>query len=293
MRRSNLTGVILLTLATTTLSGQDNGLGVTDPSWNGIWIRFVTKVEPSGDYVRDRLGGAVLTEPGKPHHVIDDPVHKRTFGYDLRLEPSADGNAAQLRIEPLRAPQYSVKNGWTLLGLPRYPVVPNLRIGDTVALDLLVNPATGQKIVDYLTLERADRPPANRAHDFSLADVQLSLDRPRVLTNGKLVESTANFQGGTSAAVVWLYLDGHGRFIMSLFPNDRLGFQKNGTAAGNTLTFRDGPTEYRVECAGAVAPGDGPYNLYVVHEPGWRADSPSVPVELGSAGNAAWITGKH
>jgi len=32
-----------------------------------------------------------------------------------------------------------------LLAPPKYPVIPNLKVGDTVALDLLVNPATGQK----------------------------------------------------------------------------------------------------------------------------------------------------
>lgn len=289
---NNLIRVLLLAAAATTLQAQDGGLGVTDPSWNGIWIRFATKVEPGGEWAPRVLGGAVLTEPGKPHHVIDDPIHKRTFGYDLRLEPSADGLTAQLHIEPLHAPQFSVKSGWTLMGLPKYPVIPNLRIGDTVALDLLVN-STGIKIVDYLTLERLDRPSPERAHDFSLADVMLSLDRPRVLLNGKLLESSAHFQDGAAASVVWIYLQGHGRYVLSLFPNGKLGFRKNGMTAANTMTFRDGPTEIRLECAGSVAPGDGPYNLYVVHEPDWRPYSAQDAIEIGSADNAALVIGKH
>ncbi len=313
MKRQTLTGLLLFALTAGTLHAQDSvpfqivydawhsvtgphpqdGLGVTDPSWNGIWIRFATRVEPSGGNLPARLGGAVLTEPGKPHHVIDDPVHKRTFGYDLRLEPSADGLSGQLHIEPLHAPQFSVQNGWTLMGLPKYPVIPNLRIGDTVALDLLINPSTGQKIVDYLTLERQDRPSPDRAHDFSLSDVTLSLDRPRVLLNGKLMESTAHTTDGTSASVVWIYIQGHGRFVLSLFPNDRFGFQKKGMTAANTMTFREGATEIRLECAVSVAPGDGPYNLYVVHEPDWRPYSAQDAIELGSADNAAYIIGKH
>jgi hypothetical protein len=41
--------------------------------------------------------------------------------------------------------------GWTFLGLPKYPAIPNVKQGGTVALDLLVNAATGQKVVDYRT----------------------------------------------------------------------------------------------------------------------------------------------
>jgi len=68
----------------------------------GIDVQFVTRVEPPGENPRGRLPGAVITDAGRAHHIINDPAHKRSFGYDLRLEPSADGNTVQLRIEPLK-----------------------------------------------------------------------------------------------------------------------------------------------------------------------------------------------
>jgi len=95
VRRDSLICVFVLALTTASLHAQDSlpfqvaydtwrkvaatlneqgSLGVTDPSWNGIWIRFATRVEPSGDNLPARLAGAVLTEPGKPHHIINDPV---------------------------------------------------------------------------------------------------------------------------------------------------------------------------------------------------------------------------
>lgn len=286
--------VALMALAATALWGQESKLSVSDPSWKGIEIRFVTRVEPPGQNARGHLPGAVITDAGRAHHIINDPAHKRSFGYDLRLEPSADGNAVQLRIEPLKfSPElkYSVEPGWTLLAPPKYPVIPNLKVGDTVALDLLVNPATGQKIVDYLTLQRSGGVAA--PHDFSLADVELFLNQPRVRVNGKLVEATATYQNGVSGTVVWLYLAGHGRFVVSLFPNEKLGFQKNGVTSADTLTFREGATEYRVECASAIAPGSGPYNLYVVHETGWRARGMEEPFMIGAADKAEWVVGKQ
>src|ERR1017187_8318189 len=211
--------VAMTALAATALWGQESTLSVGDPSWKGIEVRFLTKVEPSGENARGQLPGAIIIDHGRAHHLISDVAHKRKFGYDLRLETSDDGKTVQLRIEPLKFSDprdYSVEPGWTLLALPKYPVIPNLRVGDTVALDLLVNPATGQKIVDYLTLKRSERRAASvEAHDFSLADVQMILDPLRVQVNGKLVEVPASFQGGMSGNVVWMYLAGHGRFAPS------------------------------------------------------------------------------
>jgi hypothetical protein len=254
----------------TVLWGQESTLSVGDPSWKGIEVRFVTKAEPPGENARAQLPGAIITDHGRAHHIIEDAAHKRAFGYDLLLEPGGDGTTVQLRIEPMKLSNpraYTVEPGWTLLELPTYPVIPKVRVGDTVALDLLMNRATGQKITDYLSVVRRMEA---AAHDFSLADVELFLNQPRMWVNGRPVEATANFQGGISGPVVSMYLAGHGRFVLSLGPNEKLGFQKGGVTSANTLTFREGSTEYRVDCGGAVAPGPGRYNLYVEHEAGWR-----------------------
>jgi hypothetical protein len=294
MNRINIAPTALLALAATALWGQDSGLSVRQSSWKGIEVGFVTKVEPPGENGNSRLPGGVSSNAGRAQHIIQDREHKRYFGYDVQLEPSEDGSTAQVRIEPLSPSSFTAATaglGWTLLALPQYPVIPGVKVGDTVELDLLVNAATGQKIVDYLTLWRRQGGALGRLRDFSLADVELSLIRPRVQVNGKLVEAMANFQGGTSGAVVWLYLAGHGRFVLSLFPNEKLGFQKNGVAAADTLSFRDGSTEYRVECGAPVAPGSGPYNLYVLHE-AWHSRG-AEPFIVGSADKAEWVVGAH
>jgi hypothetical protein len=292
MRHASVTLAALIALAAARMQGQENSILMDGgPSWKGFSILFTPKVEPDRDHASNELGGTVIDLRGGVvgQRFIDDPARKRTFGYDVRLEPSADGRTAQIRIEPLHAVQHAVQNGWTQFGipagLPKYPVIPGLYAGDTVALDLLINAATGQKIVDYLTLERQTLPGV--AHDFSIADVQLSLDRPRVKVNGDPFESTANFQGTAVGAMVWLYLEGHGRFLLSLLPNEKGGFRKAGTTIGIMLTFRDGGTEFRVDCESAIAPGPGPFNLYVMHEPDWRPRNSSGHVEIGSGFSGA------
>ncbi len=282
--------IIFLVLAITAAWWQESRLSVSDPAWNGIEVRFLTKVEPPGENAQARLPGAIIIEQARAHHLIDDAANKRTFGYDLWVTSEAGGNTVQLRIAPMKfanGTPYSVRAGWTLIELPKYPVIPKVKIGETVALDLLVNPATGQKIVDYLTVARRSVPQEEGAtRDFTPADIELSLLRPRVQANGKVVASTT---AGTSGQVVWMYLPGHGRFSLSLFPNEKRGFSKNGTAAADTFTFREGSTEYRVDCSGPVSPGSGRYNLYVRHEAGWYP-GPEDTLLIGSNGLDSELT---
>jgi hypothetical protein len=275
--------IVLFALAVTALWGQESRLSVSDPAWNGLEVRFLTKLEPPGENAQARLPGAIITGQGRAHHLIDDAAHKRTFGYDLWVTTEAGGTTVQLRISPMKfanGKPYSVQPGWTLIELPKYPVIPKVKIGETVALDLLVNPGTGQKIVDYLTVARQSvRPEESASHDFTLADVELSLLRPRVLVNGKEVASTTV---GMTGQVVWLYLPGHGRFSLSLFPNEKRGFSKNGTAAADAFTFRQDSTGYRVDCSGPVAPGSARYNLYVRREPAWYPGPEDTFLIIGS-----------
>ena len=72
-----------------------------------------------------------------------------------------------------------VDPSWTPIPLLKYPLVPDVRAGDTVAIDLLENLATGQKVVDYLEFKRS-RPAAaaelSPLGDLSLAEVELRLE---------------------------------------------------------------------------------------------------------------------
>jgi hypothetical protein len=274
-----------LILFTVVAATAQESLSVTHSSWKGIEIRFLTRIEPDGT----RLPGGVTVDSGRVHHVINDNAHKRSFGYDLVLEVSADGKIAQLRIEPVRLPG-SMRADWTLLELPKYPVIPDVRVGDTVALDLLVNSTTGQKVVDYLTLRRHGEMDLSRdARDFSLADVEMSLLQPRIWVNGKIEGGAGH--GGVVGAVIWINISSsgaaHGRYILSLLPNEKLGFKKTGVVSEFGLRFRDGTTEIRIECGSRVAPGPGNYNLYVVHEGNTRGNG-----VFGSADRAEWAIAK-
>lgn len=264
------------------------GLGARLGSWNGLEIRFVTKIEPPGTVIP----GGVVVEAGRVHRIIEDRAHKQVLGYEVQLDPAEGGKAARLRIRPFRPAdsKISFEPGYTFLGLPRYPVVPNVRLGDTVALDLLVNAATGQKVIDYLTLGgRGHIPDERAARDLSLADVELEVMDPQVTVNEKPEPSPGG--GGFSGTVVWLYLPGHGRLVFSLAPHEDFGFVKSGVVSGNSMLVHAGPVEIRIECSRRIAPASGVFNLYVAHQPDWRPNAPRFPT-MGSADKPEYVLGR-
>ncbi len=264
-----------LVLCAAALPAQQGGLTVF---YNEIEIHFETKLEPPGNQT-DRFPDGVVIDreelqaPGRRrvHRTITDVRHGSYFGYDLVMESLPDPQAVRLRVEPLTVASVPQAK---LLAPPKFPVIPLVHVGETVALDLLVNPATGQKIVDYLSVRRNSSktsPGSEAPHDFALEDVNLELQNPRVWVDGKLIEDSAQGYGGTVAAhVLWIALRGGGSFEISLWPEPGLGFKKAGVVSGKTITFREGSSEYRVESAVQIAPGSGPFNAYVSRDSAWR-----------------------
>jgi hypothetical protein len=276
---------------------QDGSVTVGNRAWGGLIVRFSAKVEPPGTGPAQLTGGVIPTPDGT-HRVINDAAHKRQFGYDLHAALLGDGQTLQLSLGPLTQGRgsFQVNPGWTLIAPPSFPVVPVMRAGETAAIDLLVNPATGQKVVEYLSVERADLDPTRVTkippRDFGLDDVELFLDRPRVFVNGKLLEYTADSRGGIRAHAVWLFLPGEGTFVISLQPETGHDFLKAGMLQGSTMSFRNGSSEYRVECASPVAPGSGVYNIYLHFEPGARRGNTSTFM-IGGADKGAWLVHKE
>jgi hypothetical protein len=274
-----------------------NAITVSDPRWGGLQLQFTTRVEPGGT-IGKGIGGGVLTGPDRPHRFICDAAEKRYFGYDLAVTPK--GNSVfEVRIEPLGLGPERLKCGtdssWTRLPLPTYPLVPAVRAGDTIAIDLLVNRSTGQKIVDYVSLRLSAFDAAvssgETPRDFSLPDVQLTFREPRLSINGSPADAfnLAVEKGGVVGAVPWFYMADRGRFLMSLLPNESLGFRKAGVVAGDGLTFTADGAIYRIVCNSRMVPGEGVFNLYVLHD---RPSDNPPDLSLGAADKVEYLVHK-
>ena len=246
-------------------------MSVSDPSWSGVEIQLEARIEPGGQ----KVGGAVLTNKGHFSRTLFDSKQGRYYGYDLFVEPR--GAVFQVRIEPLSlstselAARQIVDSSWTPIPLVKYPVIPQVPAGAVVSIDLLQNPATGQKVVDVLTFKSTAPAPAVASgppRDFSISDVEIRLESPRVSVNGQIVDASLQVGGSVSGQVLWFYLPERGRFAFSIQPNR--DYRRAGEIFDKTMDFTVGGDQYHVQSAAPIAPGSGRFHLYVLDEPHWR-----------------------
>jgi hypothetical protein len=284
MRRVSAVAAVLLVLSVVPAIAR---IGVEGP--NGFMIVMNAYMEPNHEWVPS---GVVAKDAGRIHRFVPDRGQRRYFAYDLVVEPIGDSRL-RVRVEPLSlagadlANLTFIESSWTAVPLLTYPVVPEVRSGDTLSIDLLQNPATGQRVVDRLEFTRpasTAAAPARPARDFALTDVHLRLENARISINGDLVEASSRIGGAISGSTLWLYLQGRGRFVMSLAPGPQRGANRVGEVTGRQLLFAAGRDTVSVQCTSPIAPGEGRFNLYVRHEPEWRPSGREVaaPLLLGA-----------
>jgi hypothetical protein len=229
------------------------------------------------------------------------------FGYDVKVEPLSNTNTYRLTFGALSmTPEMSQRffgaadSGWTMLPPPRFPDARTVRGGDVLQLDLLTNSAWGQTLVDYVTVQEPPRrlntfdvsaprefafasgPP----RDFNADDVELRLQEPRLSINGMLQESSRRLRADVSGSVVWLYVPDRGRFLISLTPQAKLGFQRAGEVRGSSLRFTIGSDTFSVVCGSRIAPGLAAFNVYVLHHPKWRPTYANADLSAATVGAA-------
>lgn len=244
------------------------------------------------------MGGGTIGGEGIIHRFMSDRRQRVYFGYDISIDVLPEQNTyritfSQLTPDSVRQVLGDDAANWTQLPAPDWggPAVRIIREGEILALDLLTNSATGQKIVDYVTVKG---PTPNLAwdfiyetgtpRDFRVEDAALELRAPHVSVNGQVATSAIPEGVAAYGPVVWFYLPMYGRFMLSLRPHPELGFLKTGEIRGSNLTFNIGDDTFTVASAVRIAPGQHPFNLYVLHEPAWRPPDANTS---GWAGGAA------
>jgi hypothetical protein len=247
-----------------------------------VGFSFETRLEPASPRIEGLgLGGVVGGNPSA-HRYTADSIHHVYFGYDIEIGPLPQARAYLLTIRPLslareKLPALTNPSSWTALPLPGYPPPQTVYVGDTIALDLMENRSTGQKIVDYIRIQ-------SRAHlgsprDFSVEDAELHISQPKVTLYGKALETE---ERDVTGPIVWFTLPNRGRYVLSIAPHPTLGFVKAGEIRADSLTFTLGGDTITLDCGAPIAPGYTPYNLYVYQD---RSNS-KPRFELGAAARA-------
>lgn len=287
-------------------------------------LYWQSRLEPPTPPLANDLGYASGTNPKNSniYRVMIDRARRVYFGYEVRVEPLPPGMYRvafqQLDLTPETFKQIHIDDpsNWKKLelgfpiGRPLYPFreAPDaVRVGDVIAVDLLTNQQTSQKIVDYVVIQGTSQGwsfsqfdlPIRREfaytpgtpRDFSVEDVSLRLVEPRVNISGT-VEATTGSPGEISGSAVWFYIPDRGRYILSLTPHPELGFRRVGEVRGTSLSFTSGGDRFTLNSAKPIAPGDAPFNLYVLQEQDWRPPNPNADASgflMGAAARAEML----
>lgn len=248
----------------------------------GVSYRFATVVEPhvSGSDLHwgDAFGGGFKYQAGKEHRMLYDGTTHVYFGYDLGVERADSSGNCRVTISPLTLkfedfswPRDLGRAAYKPLSLPTYPTPQILHPGDAIALDLLVSPDGKRKVIDYIQVscqEAADRgntgsaAVAARSRDFSPQDLELRVVEPKITINDRRIDAPG-LHGETIGNILWFYVPGKGRFLLSLIPHPNLAFRKAGTLTGSAISFQYGGDRYQVRSSEPMFRSGQSWNLYV------------------------------
>jgi hypothetical protein len=221
--------------------------------------------------------------------VVVDSGGTLFFGYALVIEPTLTSRQFKVSVRPLspedeqdlRARKSfstrSIHPNYNAAGLSRLSTPQIINDGDTFAVDVLVNPQTGDKITDIVTIsvDRArlqDAPKSEPPRDFTLEDVAMKMINYQLLVNGELVAGGKQ-SGACAGPLLWFHLpEQGGRFIFSLFPHAGYDFQKIGTIENNRIKFTLNDKHYEWISNTPVVGNGGNWNLYVLYDPGYVPD---------------------
>jgi hypothetical protein len=259
---------------------------------NGISVHILTKAEPPERAPGLKFGNSYQVGNGVLHRSVTDAVNHSYFGYDLHVEPANGSKQCRVAILPLttgpagsRQAGSSVGNSataggaspvtadasWRPVFLPSYPGPQVVRDGDTIALDLLTTADGQQKVVDYIDIS-CNAPGNPAARDASLDDLQIALTDPTVYVDGTRFPGPAK-GAHLNGSLVWFYLPGKGRFILSVIPRQDRGFVLAGTIHDKVIAFAFGNSRYEVKNTATVFGSGRLCNLYVLNEPSFESKS--------------------
>jgi hypothetical protein len=253
-------------------------------------------VDPGDPQVQGIGGGVVNSD--RLYRIMVDSRNRAYFGYDIAIDVLPERDTYRITFGQLTANPENLRRldvdtrTYRQLAAPDWggPAVRTIRAGEVLALDLLANSSTGQKIVDYVTVKRTAEPPAKlgplsrdfiqeqgQTRDFRAEDALMVIEPKSMNLDGKSTPTAS-----VSGSLPFFYFSSHGRFILSLTPRAEFGFRKAGVINGSTLTFSINGHDLTLVSSGRIVPGPGPFNVYVLHEPKWSRAG-SAPFAVGGA----------
>lgn len=285
--------IILLLTGLASVSAQEGSNEKTIvPMKGGYFVVFTTTPGPnpkSSDGWSTTFAEAYF-KSNTIRRVFIDSGGSLYFGYAIVIEPIASTKQFRVSVRSLSPEDEQdlkarksfqtrqIHPNYNAAGLSRASAAQIIEDGDSFALDVLVNPKTGDKITDFVTVSASESglretPVVESApRDFTLEDVTMKMINYQLFINNELVAGGKR-SGAAAGPVIWFHLQERGRFIFSLKPHEGYDFQKLGTIERNRMKFTLNNEQYEWVSDVPVVDTGGPWNLYVLYDPNYVPDS--------------------
>ncbi len=210
-------------------------------------------------------GAVVQTAPGVWHRVLNDKQGKKVaFAYDLEAGRASPSGTFFLRIKPVdQAFAREQQSG----GVPTVSAVRefnSIKTGEGIAIDLLSNPMTGEKIFDVLQPSNPAEPPKSSGEEFTLQVTSITL-------NGQPVKLTGVENSNLTGAAAIFYLPGHGAYFLSLEP--RPHFEQVAHVEGRKLWFELDKDRVEIQSKGRLLAKSENRMVWVRHDPSFTFET--------------------
>ena len=242
----------------------------------GIRVRMTTEIVPGGKAF-PYGGSVVVASSDVVHRLLADGKGGIKFAYDLEAERT--GTEFRLRVKPLvgkSAEQIWEITRWARIagGTPADGPIPTfdapreiggIREGDRVAVDLLSNPDTGEKLVDILQV----------THETPLfgeptAVEEIVLDRVSIAIRTNVGEQHWVDKDKITGAAALIYIPRLGAFLLSLEKPAAPGFEPSGIAENQRLTFVWNGALIEVASQSNILRKSAFGRVWVKHDPGFK-----------------------
>jgi hypothetical protein len=287
--RISTTLVLLLFLLSGVSSAQQSEHGrVTVTLSDGTRFLFTTLSDRGG--AQNFSGGISTTVPedNRFHRLLMDRNGLIFFGYDIRIEQDAREDSFTLHVLPLSTKgthelakllQNNKQSTGARKTVPTFTeerTIPSLRPGKRATIDVLVDPETGEKIMDVIELTRDKPAPlAGQASAPASSEPVFVFSLPRIMLNGSLLAEPGATSMGKFAV---LYIPGKGGYFFSLKQPPRYSFQRTATIENNRLYFTLDGDSFELVCASDILPGVNHAKIWIFHDPRFK---PNFPEFLG------------
>jgi len=241
--------IFVLAAVVASASAQPNRTR-TQPVWfqDGTCLEVYTQSTGSTPLHSDSV--VVRNEANVMLRLVEDEREQPLFGYDVEARAGSSAGTFFIRIGPHK----SAGRLPTVASVREFPAVKN---GEAVIVDILQNPATGEKIFDVL--RPSDLPEGDA---FSLRD-------PVVTLNGQWVKVAS----GPAAAggAIQIYLPGHGSYFLALEPSPGYPFRQAADVYRDTLAFAWEGDRVEIACRSRVLTKSERRMVWLYKDPGGPA----------------------